>query len=177
MKTPTHSLFPDIDKVPEFFRDYVNAVGGSSAPIQLLKDDIQRQFSLLDNCPGLDLGYRYEPGKWTLRQLIIHMIDAEVVMGFRMLAAVRNDPNNYPGYDYESYAENTSEDTRSWAELRNAWKSVRKQTQSFCKSIDQKHWDRACTVDGRQLSASLLLYIILGHPRIHFETIRKRYIP
>ncbi|TVQ51042.1 MAG: DinB family protein [Saprospirales bacterium] len=177
MKPQVHSLFPDIDKVPEFFRDYVNAVDCLADPIQLLKDDIHWQLSLLDNCPGLDLEYRYQPEKWTLRQLVVHVIDAELVMGFRMLAAVRNDSNNYPGYDYESYAEQTANDSRNWAELRAAWKTVRKQTQSFCESIDQQSWVSECTVDGRRLSASLLLYITLGHPRIHFETIRKRYIP
>jgi hypothetical protein len=177
MKPNVHSLFPSIDEVPEFFRTYVDAIGPFEDPIQVLDEELKRQFSLLDNCPGLDLNYSYAHGKWTLRQVIVHMIDAEMVMCFRLLAAIRKDGNNYPGYDHENYAVNTVGDQRNWMELRTFWKNVRKQTSMFCHEVDEESWNNSCTIDGNSISAALLLYIIIGHPRVHFDTIRKRYIP
>lgn len=177
MKSSIHQFFPDALQIPAFYLPYVEAVGPFENPLQLLEDDLKRQFSLLDNCPGLELNYSYAHGKWTLRQLIVHMIDAEMIMSFRLLAAIREDGNKYPGYHHESYAAQTIGDQRTWMELRTFWKIVRKLTVELCREVDENNHHRKCTIDDNPISAALLLYIIIGHPRIHFETIRKRYIP
>ncbi len=167
---------PGPDEYDAYYKNYIDRMGDSN-PLKCLKSDFYEQIELLDHSPGLDLDYAYDHGKWTLRQLILHLIDCERVMSWRLLAAARNDPNSYPGYDYEWYAKNTIDDAREWVELRGEWKSVRKAVVAFAETLDEDQWRRFCTIDGKKLSARAILYIITGHVRTHFVTIQNKYLP
>ena len=167
---------PESSEYSEFYANYIQLMADDN-PVACLKTDFEEQTDLLDQSPGLDLDFSYDHGKWTLRQLLIHLIDCERVMGWRLLAAVRKDPNSYPGFDYLAYAENTKKDSREWVELRKEWKAVRKSTVALVKTLEPGDWNNYCTVDGERLSARALLYIIPGHLRAHFSTIKSKYLP
>ena len=160
----------------QYFQGYIDAVGNEN-PVQLLKTDFRDQLDLLDNSPGLKLDYAYDHGKWTLRQLIVHLIDTERVMSFRYLAALRSDSNNYPGYDYLHFANQTLRDERQWVEIREEWKKVRKAFVDLVNQTQADQWSKYCIIDGKKLSARSLVYIVPGHVRAHFKTIQSRYLP
>lgn len=167
---------PTPEECDSFYRDYIEAVEEDN-PLDCLHSDLKSQFELLDTSPGLKLEYRYSPDKWSLRELLVHLIDTERVMSWRLLAALRSDPNNYPGYDHLHYVEFMGEDKRSWVEIRKEWKSVRNSLISLIEKVEEKGWDNYCFVDGNKLTARAIVFIIVGHTRVHFQTIQKRYLP
>jgi len=176
MKQILNPGLPAIGEYNQNFKSYIDAVGEAN-PIELLRTDFRKQLDLLDGSPGLRMEYAYNHGKWTLRQLMIHLIDTERVMNFRLLAALRMDPNNYPGYDYLHFADQTTSDVRQWVEIREEWKNVRKAFVSLASQVPSDYWSRYCVVDGQMLSARALVYIVPGHARVHFKTIQSRYLP
>nr|MBS0038340.1 DinB family protein [Saprospiraceae bacterium] len=169
-------LIPAAGEHSPFYQPYIDALAGEN-PLESLKTDLDYQIDLLDNSPGLKLDYKYEFNKWTLRQLIIHLIDTERIMSWRILAATRGDQNNYSGYDQDLYARATANDQRKWVELRKEWKVVRKSTRLLISSLQEGDWQKSICIDENEISVRSLLHIICGHARVHFKIVQNKYLP
>lgn len=176
MSKDLNHLIPQSGEFPPFYQPYIDALEGEN-PLECLKSDLDYQIDLLDNSPGLKLDYKYEFNKWTLRQLIIHLIDTERIMSWRILAATRGDQNNYFGYDHDLYAEATAKDQRKWVELRKEWKAVRKSTRLLISSLQEDDWQKSIRIDENEISVRSLLHIICGHARGHFKIVQNKYLP
>jgi len=169
-------LIPRPGEFNDFYRSYIEEMQGEH-PLEALESDLKQQMDLLDRSPGLDLNYRYQADKWSLSQLIIHLIDTERIMSCRALAAQRLDSIDYPGYNYESYVAASETDERNWYELRKDWSAVRGSTRSLFHSFGEEDWEKSVLIDGEPLSGRALLNIVCGHNRVHFKTIQAKYLP
>jgi uncharacterized damage-inducible protein DinB len=120
-------------------------------------------------------GFRYDPGKWSIRQMLGHLIDAERIFVYRALRFARGDATPLPGFEQDDYVATAGSDARTLADLRNELLALRGATLKFFDSLPDEAWTRVGTASGHSVSVRALAYIILGHTMHHLHVLAERY--
>jgi hypothetical protein len=122
-------------------------------------------------------GYRYAPGKWSLKDLLQHLCDSERIFAYRCLRIGRGDATPLPGFDENAFAAAASADGRSLADLLTDFRAARKASLELFRSLPDAAWAQQGTSNGRTLTTRCIPYIDLGHVAHHITVIRERYLP
>jgi DinB family protein len=120
-------------------------------------------------------GFRYAPGKWSVREVLGHMTDAERVFGFRAFCFGRGDENALPGFDENDYVARSHFDQCRLIDLVEEFGQVRQVNLVALRRLDDDAWRRHGTASGRLVSVRALAYIMAGHVRHHLQILRTRY--
>lgn len=168
--------FPKTGEAVEYFFRYINQVPDDEDIIEVLKYQERTTLAFLTSIPDDKGDYRYEEGKWSVKDVIQHVIDTERIFSFRGLLISRGEEQAIPGYDQDEYAENTDLDNRSLSELSRDFLAVRKSTISFYNSLSQKQSVRSGIASGGVMSVSATAYIIAGHLNHHEKVLKERYL-
>jgi uncharacterized damage-inducible protein DinB len=118
----------------------------------------------------------YAPGKWTLKEVLGHLIDDERIFAYRALCIARNDAAPLPGFDENQYVAATHFEERSLSILLREYHAVRQATIAFFESLTQEEWRRTGIVSGYPASVRGLGFHIVGHELHHLRVIRERYL-
>ena len=121
-------------------------------------------------------GYRYAPGKWSIKQLVNHLTDCERLFAYRALCIARGDEQSLPGFDENSYAELSEADRRAFADIYGEWKAVRAATIPLYRSFTDTMWNRIGTANEKRISVRALAFVTAGHERHHMKVLRERYL-
>ena len=162
------------DEYPSDVADYIERVRGRD-PRALLGAQpgfLERAIDGLDEAAQL---HRYEPGKWSVREVIGHVVDTERVFSYRLLRFARGDSSPLPGFDHDLYVSTAQFDDRELDELARDFRAVRAATLSLVSTIPDDAWALAGTASGNRVTARALLSIIAGHAAYHFELLADRY--
>jgi hypothetical protein len=119
--------------------------------------------------------HRYAPGKWSVRQVVGHLSDAERVFAYRMLRFARGDRTELPGFDENAYADSGGFDRRETAELVEEFARVRGATLALAASLPPEGWSRAGRANGERITVRALAWIVVGHAAHHLRVLRERY--
>jgi len=119
--------------------------------------------------------YRYAPGKWSLKELLGHLADAERIFAYRALCIARGETQPLPGFDENTYVENARFDELPLASLWEQYHTTRLATLALARSLPQDAQRRRGNANGHEVSARALFAIIAGHERHHLEIIEERY--
>jgi hypothetical protein len=119
----------------------------------------------------------YAPGKWTIKDLLQHIIDAERVFIYRALRFARNDKTELPGFDEDSFAVHADTKNRSVTDLLEEFSLLRKSTILFYKTLDDAALKLEGIASGNKMSVLAIGFTICGHPMHHMRVIRERYYP
>ena len=140
---------------------------------------LRDQRSTFDELPraiaDVDAGYRYASGKWSIREVVGHISDAERIFQFRALAFARGDTAPLPRYEPDAYVEISGFDHRTLQSIVDELLSVRESTLHFFENLDASAWDRKGTVSGGFVSVRALGYITAGHAQQHLNVLHERY--
>ena len=120
--------------------------------------------------------FAYAPGKWTIKQVLGHVIDAERVFGYRALRFARNDATELPGFDENSYVDNANFAQRTLADLLDEFQGVRAATIQFARNLDAEALTRRGKASNSPFTVRALLYVIAGHERHHTGLLREKYL-
>ncbi|PYO06808.1 MAG: DinB family protein [Gemmatimonadetes bacterium] len=120
--------------------------------------------------------YRYAPEKWSVNEVIGHLIDSERIFGARALRFARNDPAPLPGFEQDDYVRNSTFDAYPLSELASELEIVRQSTIFLFRHIDEQAWTRRGVANNAEVSVRALAYIIAGHELHHREVLRSRYL-
>src|SRR5215212_6045073 len=145
-------------------------------PVLLQLRDQRRD--VLDLFGGLspdDAGYRYAPGKWSLRQLLGHITDADRVFGFRAYCFSRGETAPLPSFDQDVYVDGGRYDARSMPGLVSEFLAVRQTLIEFFETLEPEAWMRAGTASNVRVSVRALAWIAAGHAEHHLRIVRERY--
>ncbi len=142
------------------------------AALEAQRDDILR---LLQSVTEERASYRYAPGKWSLKQAVGHMTDAERVFAYRLLRFARGDETPVPGFDENAFVDNATFDAVPYVDLVRDWAAVRTATITLVGTVAPEAWARLGTASNRPSSARALLYLILGHTDHHRSVLVERY--
>lgn len=121
--------------------------------------------------------FAYSSGKWTLKELLQHMIDAERIYVYRALRFSRKDTTELPGWDEITYAENSFATGRNLNDLIEEFKSVRISSGLFFKTLHPAVLHESGVANGNEISVEILGKLIVGHTIHHINIIQERYLP
>jgi len=122
------------------------------------------------------LDYRYEPHKWSVKDILLHLIDSERIFAYRALRIGRNDKTPLPGFEENDYAISANATNRSLNSLLEEYISVRNATITLFNSFDQNQLMSIGEASSKEISVRALGYIILGHEMHHINIIKERYL-
>ncbi len=166
---------PLADEYAQFYAGYVAAVPMGVDPRAVLRDQ-ERDFpAVLAPVTGERSLYRYAPGKWSIREVVGHVADAERVFAYRLLRIARGDATPLPGFDEDEYVRAAEFDRRAWPALIEDWAAVRAATLTLVDGLADDAWSRRAVVNGRMVSARALPFIVAGHLQHHAGILRDRY--
>ena len=165
---------PAPDEYADFYGAYVAAV--KEPLLETLEAEAAKWRALLAGVPPGREGYRYAPGKWSVREVVGHVIDAERMFAARALAFARGDRSHYPSFDENAYAANSAADRRPLADLAEELAAVRRSTVLLLRSFDEPAWGRRGTASGCEFTVRSLAWIIAGHSRHHRGVVAERYL-
>ena len=165
---------PRPDEYADFYGTYIAAVEGPL--LETLEIDSRRWQTLLAAVPPAREGYRYAPGKWSIREVVGHVIDAERMFSVRAMAFARGDRSHFPSFDENAYAAASGADRRSLADLTEELSAVRRCTLLLLKSFGEETWDRRGTASGYEFTVRSLAWIMAGHSRHHRGVLAERYL-
>lgn len=120
--------------------------------------------------------YRYAPDKWSMRQLLNHVNDAERVFLFRAFWFARGYPDELPGYDQEVAAAVANADEFSWASHIQDFRAVRASTLTFFRNLPDDAWSRSGIASGNRVTVRALAYILAGHVSHHTAVLKEKYL-
>lgn len=132
--------------------------------------------ALLAKVPENKAGYRYAPGKWTLREVIGHLADSERVISYRALRVARADATPLPSFDEDAWMAPANFERRALAEVAAEFRAVRESTLALFRGFDAEAWPRVGTASNHPISARALAWIISGHEAHHVRVLRERYL-
>lgn len=118
---------------------------------------------------------RYAEGKWSVREVLGHLIDADVVFGYRMLAVARGEAQNLPGFDENSYEEAAGHGAASIASLAEALVLFRRGFALLLRTMPESAWDHVGQVNGVPVTPRGIAYTMAGHARHHARILTERY--
>jgi uncharacterized damage-inducible protein DinB len=121
-------------------------------------------------------GHRYAPGKWSIREVVGHLSDAERVFSYRLLRIARADPTPLAGFDENHYVPAGMFERRTLADIAAEFRAVRMATLALVSSLDPEALARRGTANGKEISARALAWIVAGHEIHHVAVIRERYL-
>jgi hypothetical protein len=119
--------------------------------------------------------FRYADGKWSVREVLGHMTDAERVFGFRAFCFSRGDENALPSFEQDDYVARSGADRCSLADLVEEFGQSREANLTFLRRLDDEAWKRMGTASGKPVSVRALAYIMAGHVRHHLHILGTRY--
>ena len=121
---------PDLSRVPEFYHGYISKVKDDDL-MPGLKSSTKNLFDLLKSIPPEKHDYRYAEGKWTIKEVLQHMLDGERVFTYRALRFARKDDTPLPGFDENLFAQTAKADKRNWNDMVEEFISLRKATEAM----------------------------------------------
>ena len=158
-----------------FYSNYIKSLGEVEL-IEVLNSSLEETLTTLKNLPEVKLRYRYDDGKWTIKELIQHIIDAERVLSYRALRFSRNDPTDLHGFDEDWYVGNSNGNERDFQDLLEEFINIRKSSISLFKSFTNEMMLMLGTANGSILSVRALGFIIAGHHIHHLKVIKEKYL-
>ena len=163
---------PKPDEYLPFQEKYVQLIGDE--PIaQLLEGLKDSTYTFLSAITNAD--YAYAEGKWTVKQLVGHMIDAERTFAYRILAFSRGQ-EELPGFDENTYVEKATFNTRTLQDLADEFKAVREANLYLFRSLTPQQIEATGIANGSVITVNALLYITAGHEMHHINIIKQRYL-
>jgi hypothetical protein len=165
---------PAADEAAPFYGKYLAAVpdGRVGARLDAQARELESLCASLSDTGAL---FRYADGKWTIKEVIGHLLDAERVFAYRLLRIGRGDATELPGYDENSYAPAGRFNERSLGDLLSEFRLQRASTGALVNGMPAEAWARIGSANGHPVSARALAYVIVGHTAHHFAILRERY--
>ncbi|HEV8140633.1 MAG TPA: DinB family protein [Pyrinomonadaceae bacterium] len=157
-----------------YYQNYV-----SQAPeediLPAMRSQVDALDVLLDRVAPDRETYRYAEGKWSIRELVGHLIDGERMFGYRVLCIARGETQNLPGFDQDQYMLTAPFDRIDLADLLSEFRLVRLSNIAMLRTLDEAAWMRMGTANDSAVSVRALVYIMVGHVRHHMNVLRERY--
>jgi hypothetical protein len=164
---------PENTEYAGFYRDYISKVPDGSLP-EFLATQPNNYRKLLGNLPDSQAAAPAAPGKWSVKQVLGHLCDAERVMSYRAMRFARGDETELQGFEQDDYVREAVSDARKLEDLLNELDAVRGSTLALLGSLPTGTETRRGVANGNPVTVRALAYIIAGHTQHHYELLKKQ---
>ncbi|MBU2972940.1 DinB family protein [Zobellia sp. B3R18] len=162
------------DPIP-FYKTYIDVLGEVEL-LDMLERQLQNFPDFIKSISESKLSHAYEVNKWTVAQVLLHIIDSERVFQYRALRFSRGDETALPGFDENIYASNSNAEARSKNSLTEEYIAVRKSTITLYKSFTQETLQKTGVASNLPWNVAVLGFVICGHQKHHRNILRERYL-
>jgi hypothetical protein len=165
---------PDPTEHAAYFSRYIDLVPETDI-LAALESQMDSTAAMLKSVDEERSSYRYADGKWTIKQVIGHVSDAERIFAYRALAIARGEKNPLPGFDEDTYVRQGEFDAWRYADLVDALMIVRRSNVLMFRNLSPDAWDRRGVANESPATVRALAYSMLGHERHHLNVLRDKY--
>ncbi|MEK6286042.1 MAG: DinB family protein [Acidobacteriota bacterium] len=166
---------PESSEYPPYTEGYISRVPDGDI-VATLGKQLEDTLALINSIPEARGEWRYAEGKWSVKELIGHVIDSERVFAYRALRFGRGDATPLSGFEQDDFVRGADFNKRSLSDLADEYEHVRRATISLLANLDQSAWDRRGAANNNEVSVRALAFIIAGHERHHVDILRTRYL-
>ncbi len=164
-----------INEYADFYKSYIQSLEDVEL-IEELEICLHEFIKFVQNIPMDKFDYRYEVGKWTIKEIIQHLIDSERVFSYRALRISRNDKTPLPGFNENEYVDNSNGNDRNLQGLLTELAVVRQATLSLFNSFSQEQLIKIGIASNNEVSVRAIGFIIIGHQKHHQKIFAERYL-
>ena len=165
---------PQSDEYGEFYEEYVAKVDSENAK-PILKDQMHETYTLINSLTAKQAAYRYAADKWTVKEVICHIVDSERIFAYRALCIARGEQKNLPGFNQEEYVRQGNFKDRSLKNIGDEYFSLRNATIAMFNSFCEETLSRKGKASGYDCSVRAIAFIIAGHERHHLDVLKDKY--
>jgi hypothetical protein len=158
-----------------YYQSYVAHVSETDI-LPVLRSQMDELDVLLEHVEPKRETFRYAEGKWSIRELVGHLIDAERVFGYRTFCIARGEQQNLPGFDQNVYMLTAPYDRIELEDLLSELRLIRLGNIAMLRTLDEEAWSRTGTANDNQITVRALAFIIAGHVRHHMGVLREKYL-
>ena len=160
----------------QFYANYLTQVSDEYTLVEELEISVHRLVKFVREIPMDKFDYRYAEGKWTIKDILLHLIDSERIFAYRALRFARNDKTELPGFEENSYVDEANANKRSIQDLLTELLVVRQASLSLFKSFSEEQLLRKGIASNNPMSVRALGFIIIGHQNHHQKVFEERYL-
>jgi uncharacterized damage-inducible protein DinB len=165
---------PTAEEYAPFYGTYMKMIGDGDI-LASLEEQCTASYALFSNLSDEQANYAYGEDKWTIKQVLGHMIDAERTFAYRILAFSRGQ-KELPGFDENEYVERSTFNDRKITDLANEFKKVRESNLYLLQALTTEQLDATGIANGNKISVLAIVYIMAGHELHHIKIIKERYL-
>jgi hypothetical protein len=166
---------PGKDEFDDFYAGYVGLVPDRPV-LEVLREQLASTRALLSAIPSSKQDFRYAPAKWSIKEVVGHIVDTEWVFTYRALRIARNDKTPLPGMDQDQFMDGANFAKRDLPSLVEELFHLRSANLALFESFDEEILDRAGTASDCPFTVRALLHIIAGHQIHHINVLKERYL-
>ncbi len=160
---------------PAYFQNYFSQL--SDGPIlEIWESYLEEALEFWRSISEAEANYAYAEGKWTIKEMLLHIIDTDRVFGYRALAFARGEKQDLPGFDHDTYVQHSGANSRAFADLLQEYESVKIANLSLIKSFTETQLQLSGTMAGVETSVLALAYVMPGHDLHHIAICKERYL-
>lgn len=168
---------PDATEYAPYYGKYISLIPAAGDLIKLMNEQFSSTITALRQISEAQSFTRYEPGKWSIKETVGHMVDTERIMSYRALRIARGDETPIPGFEQDDYVRTANSDARPFAEIVDEFQKVRQATLALFSTFDETALSRRGTASNLPVSARALTFIVAGHERHHLNVLQAKYLP
>ncbi len=161
---------------PHYFQRYIDQVPEDGNLVKNLKDIHAETVALIKGLSEEKLLHRYAEGKWSIKEMLVHIADTERIFTYRALRFARADSTPLPGFEEDDYAPQSKADKRKIAAILKEMATIRAASLSFIESLDNKMLKRTGVASNNKMSVKTIVNLIYGHHKHHLNILRERYL-
>lgn len=170
------ALRPETSEYAPYYDRYISLVPEQDI-LSLLSAQFKETNAAISTLTEEQSEFRYAPGKWSVREMLGHMIDTERIMAYRALRFARNDKTPIEGFEQDDYVRHGPFHQCRLPDLLEEFGYVRNATVCMFRSLTEEAWLRRGVASNNEMSVRALAYVIAGHERHHMRVLREKYLP
>lgn len=158
-----------------FMRYFAGDAGAPEDPAEAYSRHAEIFSTYLTSIPEAKAGFRYQPGKWTVREVVGHVTDADLIFLYRTVSIARGEAQALPGFDEDAYVANAVFDRQPWRVMVRTWQGISAAIGGMAAGLDREAWSRSGCANGVRITPREMLWVLIGHERHHMRTLKERY--
>ena len=166
---------PETSEYHEYYKPYVDIVPEGDI-VEMMDKQANEIIDFFKSIPDEKGSFRYDPDKWSIKELLGHLTDNERIFGNRALRIARNDPAPLPGFNQDNYVPAGNFDKREIADIAQEFLHIRTSNVIMYKSFTDEDFLKSGTADGVGVSVRSIAYMLVGHAIHHINVINEKYL-
>ena len=167
---------PETGEYPSYASMYIDLLPDDGNLLKHMEDNFKSVKELILPLPEEKLLYRYAPAKWTIKEILVHIIDDERIYSYRALRFARNDSTPLPGFEQDDFSRFSNANRRDLENIFEEYDAVRRATIALFNGLEDEAFTRFGTADEKKATVRALAYHIAGHELHHISIIKEKYI-